>query len=923
MAGRDAAAGPAVEAAAQAATGGPRRRSLLDVRSVVGQMFVLQLVVVLLLTAGAVVLVLVTARQESTRDGGSTSLAVVQGFANAPGTAAALDLPDPTRVLQPRAEEARKGSGVDFVVVLNRAGIRLTHPRADRIGKRTTTDMAPLLAGKTVVEEREGTLGPQIRAYAPIRLTDGTVVGAVGAGVTIDRIHSAAAGKLPAILAAGAGALALIAAGAALLSRRLLRQTHGLGPTEITRLYEHHDTVLHAVREGVVILDDQGRLLLANDEANRLLALPPDAQGRPVAGLGLPTATADLLMSKREVTDGVHRAGSRILAVNQRPTGAFGGTVITLRDTTELLALSTAAEATRRRLKVLYDAGLDIGTTLEVPRTARELARTVVPDFADYATVDLVEPVLRGDEVQGTERELRRVAVVGLDAAAPLYPEGDVIRFVASTPQARGLELGRPLLEPRLSDAPDWHAQDPDRARSIVAFGIHSLITAPLTARGVILGVASFWRSNRPEPFDAEDLALAGEVVARAAVCLDNARRYTREHTTAVALQRSLMPRYLPAQDVLETAYRYLPAKAGVGGDWFDIIPLPGARVALVVGDVVGHGLHAAATMGRLRTAVHNFSALDLPLDELLTHLDELVARMDQEQTPATGPAGAEPDITGATCLYAVYDSTTGHCAMARAGHPPLVVAHPDGTVHIPPSPVSPPLGANSGLPVETTEFTVPEGSRLILYTDGLIEDRDRDIDTGLSLLTDALRGHPDRTPDETCESILTALLPEQPRDDIALLIARTRRLAPDRSSTWAVPSDPAAVAVVRAQCAQRLAAWGLTDLAFTTELILSELVTNAVRYATQPIHVRLIHDGTLICEVSDGSSTAPHLRRAATTDEGGRGLFLVAQLADRWGTRYTPRGKIIWTEQTLEPTGPASGGDPTDALLDQWDLNP
>ncbi|MFI1018720.1 SpoIIE family protein phosphatase [Streptomyces sp. NPDC020965] len=916
MAGRSAAA----EAARP--TGRRRRgRSLLDVRSVVGQMFVLQLVVVLLLTAGAVVLILVTARQESTRDGASTSLAVAQGFASAPGTAAAVDSPNPTRALQSRAEEARKGAGVDYVVVLNRAGIRLTHPLANRIGKRTSTDMVPLLAGETVVEEREGTLGPQIRAYVPLRRPDGTVVGAVGSGVTIDRIHSAAAAKLPTVLGAGAGALALFSAGAALLSRRLLRQTHGLGPTEITRLYEHHDTVLHAVREGVVILDGRGRLMLANDEANRLLGLPPDAQGRAVSDLGLPPATVDLLESEREVTDGVHRTGSRILAVNQRPTGAFGGRVITLRDTTELLALSRAAEVTRQRLKVLYDASLDIGTTLEVPRTARELARTVVPDFADYATVDLVEPVLHGDEVHGTERDLRRVAVVGVDDAAPLYGEGELIRLAPATPQARGLDLGHSVLEPRLADAPAWQAQDPERARAIVAFGIHSLITAPLKARGVVLGVASFWRSNKPEPFDAEDLALAGEVVARAAVCLDNARRYTHEHSTAVALQRSLMPRYLPAQDALETAYRYLPAHAGVGGDWFDIIPLPGARVALVAGDVVGHGLHAAATMGRLRTAVHNFSALDLPLDELLTHLDELVARMDQEQIPATGPQGGV-GVTGATCLYAVYDSTTGRCAMARAGHPPLVVAHPDGTVHVPPGPVSPPLGTASGLPVEITDFAVPEGSRLILYTDGLIEDRHRDIDAGLALLTDTLREAPDQSPEDTCETILTALLPEQPRDDIALLVARTRRLTADRSAAWDVPSDPAAVAVIRAQCARQLDAWGLTDLGFTTELILSELITNAVRYAAQPIHVRLIHDHALICEVSDGSSTAPHLRRAATTDEGGRGLFLVAQLADRWGTRYTPRGKVIWTEQSLHSEGPRTGADPTDALLDQWDLD-
>ena len=194
-----------------------------------------------------------------------------------------------------------------------------------------------------------------------------------------------------------------------------------------------------------------------------------------------------------------------------------------------------------------------------------------------------------------------------------------------------------------------------------------------------------------------------------------------------------------------------------------------------------------------------------------------------------------------------------------------------------------------------------------MLYTDGLVEDRDRDIDEGLALLGATLAGHVERTPEETCEAALQALLPDRPSDDIALLVARTRVLDTAHVADWDVPSDPSAVAEVRAAAVGKLAEWGMAEESFTTELILSELVTNAIRYASGPISVRLIRDRALICEVSDRSSTSPHLRQAATTDEGGRGLFLIAQLAERWGTRYTADGKVIWTEQPL-PTDAAPG---------------
>ncbi|MBP0453413.1 SpoIIE family protein phosphatase [Kitasatospora sp. RG8] len=869
-------------------------------RSVAGQFFALQVLVVLLLVASAVVALVVQSRNDARHEATNRSVAVAQTFANSPGIVEALRSPDPTAILQPHAQAARINAGVDFIVVLDTNGIRYTHPNPARIGQKFVGNYEPALQGQVVTEEINGTIGPLVQAIVPVHAPDGQVVGMVSAGITIANVSSASERQLPVVLGAAAVALGLATCGTALISRRLRRQTHGLGPVEMTRMYEHHAAVLHAVREGVLIVGGDGRLLLCNDEARRLLDLPADAEGRMVTDLGLETAPQDLLTANRPVSDEMVLAGERLLAVNVRLTDQAGGPpgcVATLRDSTELLALSGRAEVAQRRLRLLYDAGVTVGSSLDVTRTAEELAQVAVPRFADFVSVDLAEQVLEGEEPPpGLELgRMRRAAFSGVRTDAPFYPVGTVVDVVPTSPLAGALSSGLAEVEPRLAEAEAWREQDPERSAQVLAYGVHSLVRVPLRARGVLLGVARFWRADRAEPFDEEDLALAEELVSHAAVCIDNARRYTREHAMAVTLQHSLLPRSLPEQNALEVAHRYLPAQAGVGGDWFDVIPLPGTRVALVVGDVVGHGLHAAATMGRLRTAIHNFSTLDLPPDELLGHLDELVNRIDQEES-ATGGSAA---VTGATCLYAIYDPVSRRCTLASAGHPPPAMIDPAGRVVFPELSTGPPLGL-AVLPFETVEVEVAEGSRLVLYTDGLVEDRERDIDEGLELLRAALAG-PTRTPEQTCADVLGAMLPAHPQDDIALLVAKTRVLAEDHVAEWEVRSDPAAVGEVRAAVAERLALWGLDEAAFVTELILSELVTNAIRYGTGPIRVRLLRDRSLICEVSDGSSTSPHLKYAATTDEGGRGLFLVAQFADRWGTRYTATGKVIWTEQPLE----------------------
>ncbi|MGW1890461.1 SpoIIE family protein phosphatase [Streptomyces sp. NPDC002004] len=906
------------------------RASLLNLRSAAGQVFLLQVVIVALLVVAAVVGMVLQAAHDAVEQGRRESVVAAQSFANAPGVAEALRSQDPTAVLQPRAEAARMRAGVDFVVVMNTAGIRYTYPYPSEIGKKFVGNIEPVLKGRTVVEQAGGPLlpagrGTDVQAVVPVTDSRGKVVGLVSAGLTVKNVAGLWMPQLPIILGSGAAALALAVTGTTLVSRRLRRQTHGLAPAELAQVYEHYDAVLHAVREGVLITGADGRLLLANDEATRLLGLPADSQGRPVRELGLPEQIMRVLTSREAITDEVHLAQDRLLVVNKRPTYPQtdrGGSVVTLRDSTELAVVSGRAEVARERLKLLYEAGVGIGTTLDVGRTAQELADVAAPQFADLVTVDLLDAVLRGWEPTAEGwRHLRRAAIGGEQRMMPVYPLGEVITFSPRTPQMRTLQEGRAVLEADLWQARGWREQDPERARKALECGLRSLVTVPLRARSVPLGVANFYRTEDSATFEPEDLSFAEELAARAAMAIDNARRFTREHAMAVTLQRSLLPRGQPEQDALEVAWRYLPAEAGVGGDWFDVIPLPGARVALVMGDVVGHGLHAAATMGRLRTAVHNFSTLDLPADEVLGNLDDLVVRMDNEESTEDAADGHEGEgVTGATCLYAVYDPVAGSFTMARAGHPEPVVVCPDGSVVRPAVPASMPLGLG-GHPFETAELSLPEGSQLVLYTDGLVEDRTRDIDVGLEKLCRALGGSGGNTPEKTCQAVIDALRPAHFSDDIALLAARTRMFPRSRVAEWDVPPDPAGVPLLRARCRETLLEWGLGETGFATELILSELVTNAIRYGSPPVKVRLLHGRCLICEVSDGSGTSPRLRRAATTDEGGRGLFLVAQFAQRWGTRYTTRGKVIWAEQPLHDGGSAARSHaPVDFLLEQFE---
>jgi PAS domain S-box-containing protein len=555
----------------------------------------------------------------------------------------------------------------------------------------------------------------------------------------------------------------------------------------------------------------------------------------------------------------------------------------------------------RKRLVLLNEAAEKIGSTLDLTRTATELLEVTVPELADFASVDLLTAL--EDDIEPREGALTGTVmlrrIVHRFAPGTLLPTvleiGGTDSYPEFSPPARALATGAGVL----CNAEDpefvrWMDQDARRAALIRGQGYHSMMAVPLRARGVTLGVAVFYRRSRPdrmERFGRDDLLLAEELGARAALAIDNARRYMREREAALSLQRSLLLQRMPDQGAVEAASRYIPAgtRSGIGGDWFDVIPLSGARVALVVGDVVGHGIRATATMGRLRTAVRTLSDVDLAPDELLTCLDDLVVRLSE-----AGAADEAGEI-GATCCYAVYDPVSRSCTLASAGHPPPVIVPPRGEPARARMSIGPPLGIG-GLPFEARTVDLAEGSVLALFSNGLIGTPGRDIDEGYRRVCQAL-GIAGRSLEQSCDAIVEDLVPGRPDDDVALLLARTRALGEEGVASWAVEPDPAAVAPVRKGVCDRLSVWGMYDEVYAAELIASELVTNAIRYGSAPITLRLIRDRMLICEVSDGSSTAPHLRRARDWEEGGRGLMLVAQMAHRWGTRHGLTGKTIWAE--------------------------
>ncbi|WP_329167163.1 SpoIIE family protein phosphatase (plasmid) [Streptomyces sp. NBC_01717] len=554
------------------------------------------------------------------------------------------------------------------------------------------------------------------------------------------------------------------------------------------------------------------------------------------------------------------------------------------------------------RLALLHRVSTRIGTTLDVFQTAQELAEAAVPDFADTTTVDLLDPVLRGEApepgplIEGIA--LRRAGWHSMhdikDSRIPMA--GEIGSFPAGSPYRQAMADLRPCLISKLDADAAWLADDPFRYRLLTAVQVRSMIVVPLCARGLVLGLACFYRWRSPDAYEDDDLALAKQLAAHTALCLDNARLYSRGRSAARILQMSLRPLEAPTHSAVEIAHCYPPSS--FGGDWADVIPLPGARVALAAGTVTGDGIRATAAMGELRAAIGALAALNLEPDELLQRLHELVTWLSGQEHP-TPEAGPRTATVGATCTYAIYDPVTRHCTLSAAGHQPPVFVRPDGTVQLADTPQGPALG--QGRPTyQTTEHELPKGTVLILTSAAQHNDRTPQKTTQTLAQVQALFTSDTASLQETCNTLMDILTPQPPEPGATLLLAKTRTLGPEQLASWTLQPSPEHVAQARKYTADQLAAWNLNDLTPTTELVVSELVTNALRYSNGTIGLRLIRDQTLTCEVSDTSSTAPQLRRAEEDDEGGRGLFLTGQLTQRWGTRPTRHGKIIWAEQAL-----------------------
>ncbi len=643
---------------------------------------------------------------------------------------------------------------------------------------------------------------------------------------------------------------------------------------------------------------------------------PEDLIGRPAAELVGEEGKAELEGLLEAIGAGQERTA--VLTVLRAGRGPSADAVVTAQplvgaqeggSPAGLLFVRVALPPSERyqdpalmRRALLDDPITRFGASLDLDQSARGLVDVIVPHFCTAASVLVLESLVAADEVHAESGSavLRRIAVTS-DDGNPMwtatFPVGEVLVFPEGTPYREVMETARPVHLPHIElDAASDIARLWRRGPAGELLTGVSMVLLPMIARDTLLGFIACTRVPGFRKFDAYDVEIGMEFAARAAIVIDNARLFSRERATALALQRSLLPNRLSAPSSVEVRHRYLPGSklVEVGGDWYESIALPGARVALIVGDVAGHGVRAAVTMGRLRTALHTLANLELPPADALHVMHELMIELGEQ----------EPHF--ATCVYAVYDATTGTIEIASAGHLPPLLAGPGGDNEFLQVPPAPPLGVAGGAAIESREFTVEDGSVFVIYTDGLVENRGRDIDDGLARLQDVFGpGSVDRPMEELAKATLAGVYADHHRDDIAVLIARLRRLPDDRCASWILPAEPAAVRRARGLVRTRLEEWGLEDLTYTTELLASELITNALRYAPGPIELRLLFERTLVCEVLDRSAALPRLRHAEDDDENGRGLLVVSQLAHRWGSRRTAAGKVVWCEQTVPGVDP------------------
>ncbi|MFE0821757.1 SpoIIE family protein phosphatase [Streptomyces sp. NPDC058847] len=558
------------------------------------------------------------------------------------------------------------------------------------------------------------------------------------------------------------------------------------------------------------------------------------------------------------------------------------------------------------RLRFVGAATRRIARGMDLDEIVMGLCRATVPTFADAILVYLREPLPVGDErpTGPLVLRLRRTDRIPAerDTESGFTP---VVQPEPSELETVGSELcevrpGSALAEvlrgvrPVFTDTPAARAALPELLGDGGGLALpdgQRAILAPLRGRRRVIGAALFLRGPERVAFEADDLLVAAQLATHSALGIDKAVLYGREAYIADELQRTMLPENLPHCTGVRLASRYLPAAetARVGGDWYDAIPLPGSRVALVVGDVMGHSMTSAAIMGQLRTTAQTLAGLDLPPQEVLHHLDEQAQRLGTDRM--------------ATCLYAVYDPVSHRITVANAGHPPPVLLHLGGHAEVLRVPAGAPIGVG-GVDFEAVELDAPAGATLLLYTDGLVESRLRDVWTGIEQLRERLAvtaqlTGPDHPPplEALCDEVLDMLGPGDRDDDIALLAARFDGIAPSDVAYWFLEPDDTAPGRARRLARRALGRWGMEDLTDSVELLVSEVVTNAVRYATKPVTLRLLRTDVLRCEVGDDVPQLPRLRQARATDEGGRGLYLVNRLARRWGATRLSTGKVVWFE--------------------------
>jgi PAS domain S-box-containing protein len=656
---------------------------------------------------------------------------------------------------------------------------------------------------------------------------------------------------------------------------------------------------------GIGMFDEDCRYLRVNPVLQRLIGLPatqlygrtPSALMpgfgdavetvlRRVAKTGVPLRNVEL-RGRTPADPDLDRAYVCSYFPLLAPDGSLIGLASIVRDVSGQQQSAIDLESAHERLTLLSLVGGVIGSSLSTRDTLAALAALTVPRFADHCVVDLVD-------LEGEQRGLlRRMALVHADEvseAGQIAWRGNtgLVTYPPDHPVTRVLASGRALLIRDVpTELPDNDPPDSAAAKFSRDVGVRSLLVLPLSSHGVLTGVASFAVSISGRTYDEPDLAVAREIAGRFSVALDNAHSYEAQQLVALTLQRSMLPQTLPVVEGLEPESVYLPGAGDteVGGDWFDLIPLSTGRTGIVIGDVMGRGIHAAAVMGQLRAATRAFAVLDLAPADVLHHLDELVVALDAVQI--------------VTCVYAVFDPSVATLTVANAGHlPPLLLRA--GVAERLDLDTGTPLGIGDVRFVQR-DVTLSPGDALVLYTDGLVEARGSDLDVGIERLRAALTAN--APVGGTCAAALRALMDDETveyDDDVAMLVLRATAPAPGREPlVVTLPARAEAPRLGRDAARTAVNRWGLSpDVADTVALIVSELVTNAVLHTGSAPTLRLRTAAeTIYVEVSDDDSRPPRMRDPGDDDDGGRGLHLIEALSRRWNVRNTTAGKVVWAE--------------------------